>query len=227
MSDVVAEVKAALAESDREGTMFWYLAREDVPKIAALVERVEQAEKTLADYNDCWACDGRGYSTDANGEGVAVCPDCEGEGLSLTAKYRKRAEIAEINAAAWELTAAGNREDAERLTAALEQAEARQQERVQTYAAAYIEDAKQSLTELQVYFQDRLKTAEASYQEAQLIIAGLEAERDHYEQLAGVRVSKRALHDAINRRCSCGGRRADDPACCPACHIWHDLGLTL
>lgn len=40
-------------------------------------------------------------------------------------------------------------------------------------------------------------------------------------------INKQILHEAINNRCICGGRPPDENACCPACRIWHDLGLAL
>lgn len=35
------------------------------------------------------------------------------------------------------------------------------------------------------------------------------------------------LYRVARRRCSCGGRGPHDPACCPACHVLHDLGVGL
>lgn len=39
-------------------------------------------------------------------------------------------------------------------------------------------------------------------------------------------VNRDVLRNAINDRCTCGGRPPDENACCPACRVGYDLGLT-
>lgn len=34
----------------------------------------------------------------------------------------------------------------------------------------------------------------------------------------------RALYEAVNDYCTCGGAGPNDPEACPACLIWHALG---
>lgn len=36
-------------------------------------------------------------------------------------------------------------------------------------------------------------------------------------------IIKRTLRSTINRNCTCGGRGPEDPECCPACKVWHEL----
>jgi len=46
--------------------------------------------------------------------------------------------------------------------------------------------------------------------------------KDHYDRDPR---SKDAIREAVNACCTCGGSGPDDDDACPACMVWHHLGL--
>ncbi len=38
---------------------------------------------------------------------------------------------------------------------------------------------------------------------------------------------KTLLAMSVNEHCTCGGSGPDDPECCPACAVWHDMKAAL